>query len=68
VLLEAGYPAEAEIVYWQDLKKYRENGYSLYGLWQSLKARGQTDESAQMETRFRKAWASSDVMLSSSRF
>jgi tetratricopeptide (TPR) repeat protein len=68
VLLEAGFPAEAEIVYWQDLKKYRENGYSLYGLWQSLKARGQTDESTQLETRFRNAWAGSDVMLSSSRF
>jgi tetratricopeptide (TPR) repeat protein len=68
VLLEAGYPAEAEVVYWQDLKRYRNNGYALYGLWQSLKARGQEQESAQIEARFRKAWADADVMLSSSRY
>jgi len=68
VLLEAGRPAEAEVVYWQDLKRYRDNGYSLYGLWQSLKAQGRDDEAAQIEQRFDRAWADADIKLASSRF
>ena len=32
VLLEAGRPAEAETVYWEDLKRNRENGWALTGL------------------------------------
>ena len=38
VLLEAGRPAEAEGVYREDLKRFRENGWSLFGLAQSLRA------------------------------
>jgi len=68
VLLEAGYPAEAEIVYWHDLRKYRDNGYSLYGLLQTLKAEGRAEEAERIEADFRKAWAHADVKLSSSRF
>ena len=68
VLLEAGYPAEAEVVYWQDLRRYRDNGYSLYGLWQSFKARGLTEEAARFKVKFQEAWADADVVLSSSRF
>jgi len=68
VLLEAGYPAEAEVVYWQDLRRYRDNGYSLYGLWQSFKARGRTEDAARIKAQFQVAWADSDVGLSSSRF
>jgi len=68
VLLEAGYPAEAEVVYWQDLKEYRNNGYSLFGLWQSLKAQGRDDEAEQIEQQFARAWTDADVTLSSSRF
>ncbi len=68
VLLEAGAPAEAEAVYWQDLRKNQENGYALYGLWQSLKAQGKVDEAASLEKRFRSAWAEADVQLASSRF
>jgi tetratricopeptide (TPR) repeat protein len=68
VLLEAGRPVEAEVVYWQDLKKYRNNGFALYGLWQALKAQGRTAEAADIEARFRKSWADADVQLASSRF
>ena len=68
VLIEAGYPAEAEVVYWEDLKRYRDNGYSLFGLWQSQNAQGQKESAARTEKRFRKAWADADVTLSSSRF
>jgi len=68
VLIEAGYPAEAEVVYWQDLKRYRDNGYSLYGLWQSLKAQGRDTEAAKLMTSYNQAWAHADRSLSSSRF
>ena len=68
VLLEAGRPAEAETVYWEDLRRNRENGWSLFGLMQALKAQGKNDDAALVEARFKKAWEKADVTLSSSRF
>jgi hypothetical protein len=68
VLLEAGYPREAEVIYWQDLRRYRDNGYSLFGLWQSLKAQDRMEEARQIESMFNQAWAKADISLSSSRF
>ena len=68
VLLEAGRPLEAETIYWQDLKWNRENGWSLYGLMQSLRRQGKMKEAAAIEKRFQKAWAHADIILSSSRF
>jgi len=67
VLLEAGYPVEAEVVYWQDLKKFRNNGYSLYGLWQSLEAQDKTEEANDIKKRYQTAWQHADVKLTSSR-
>lgn len=67
VLLDAGRPDEAEAVYWEDLKKNPENGWSLYGLVQALKAQGKEHEAAHAEARFRKAWSDADVQLRSSR-
>ena len=68
VLLEAGRPAEAETVYWEDLKRNRENGWSLFGLMQALKAEGKNEDAALVEARLKKAWARADVKLISSRF
>jgi tetratricopeptide (TPR) repeat protein len=68
VLLEAKRPAEAETVYWEDLKRNRESGWSLYGLMQALKAQGKNDDAALVEMRFKTAWAKADVTLSDSRF
>jgi tetratricopeptide (TPR) repeat protein len=68
VLLEANRPAEAETVYWEDLKRNRENGWALFGLMQALKAEGKNEDAALVESRFKKAWARADVKLSSSRF
>lgn len=68
VLLEAGRPAEAEEVYREDLKKYPENGWSLYGLYESLETQGKTDASTSVKARFEKAWERADVTLTSSRF
>jgi tetratricopeptide (TPR) repeat protein len=68
VLLEAGYPEEAEVVYWQDLKAHIDNGYALFGLWQALKAQGRDAAAAEIKNRFDVAWTASDVRLTSSRF
>jgi tetratricopeptide (TPR) repeat protein len=67
-LLDAGRPVEAEVVYWEDLRRNPENGWALYGLMKSLRAQGKKDEAAAVEARFRKAWARADVTLTASRF
>lgn len=68
VLLDAGRAGEAETVYWEDLRRNKENGWSLFGLMQALKAEGKTEDASMVEARFKKAWATADVKLSSSRF
>ena len=68
ILLEAGRPEEAEAIYWQDLSRNRENGWSLFGLMESLRAQGKEDQAVVIEERFKKAWKESDVTLTSSRF
>jgi tetratricopeptide (TPR) repeat protein len=68
VLLEAGRPAEAEAIYWQDLRLNRENGWSLFGLMQSLRAQGKTEAAAAVKARFDTSWKQSDVSITASRF
>jgi tetratricopeptide (TPR) repeat protein len=63
VLLGAGRPRQAEKVYRADLVHRPENGWSLYGLAQSLKAQKRTREATQVEERFTKAWKTADVKL-----
>jgi Tetratricopeptide repeat len=55
-------------VYRDDLKRNPDNGWSLFGLAQSLRAQGKTEEAAAVDARFQKAWARADVTLSASRF
>ena len=68
VLLAAGRAKEAETIYWEDLSRNRDNGWSLFGLAQALRAEGKTDEAAAVQARFDKAWARADVKLTASRF
>ena len=68
VLLEAGRPSEAETVYWEDLRRNRENGWALFGLMQALRAQNKTTDAALTEARFKAAWARADIALPSSRF
>jgi tetratricopeptide (TPR) repeat protein len=68
VLLEAGRPAEAETVYWEDLRRHPNNGWALFGLLQALRAQNKGDDAAVVEARFKTAWARSDVTLTGSRF
>jgi tetratricopeptide (TPR) repeat protein len=67
-LLKAEQNAEAEKVYREDLQRFPENGWSLFGLAQALRAQGKNTEAAAAEARFRRAWASTDVTLTASRF
>jgi len=68
VLLAANRPAEAEVVYREDLRRNPENGWSLYGLTRSLQAQNRDQEAAAMERRFQTAWVRADVALHGSRF
>ena len=68
VLLDAGRFAEAEAIYWQDLSLNRENGWSLFGLMESLRAQGKIEQAAMVKKRLKKAWNRADVKLASSRF
>jgi tetratricopeptide (TPR) repeat protein len=67
-LLKAGKHAEAEQVYREDLKRFPENGWSLFGLAQALRAQGKNQEADAVEARFRRAWSGTDVTLAASRF
>jgi tetratricopeptide (TPR) repeat protein len=67
VLLEAGRAGEAETAYREDLKRFPENGWSLYGLAESLKRQNKTAEAAEVEGRFRQQWSGADVQLTASR-
>jgi tetratricopeptide (TPR) repeat protein len=68
ILLQAGRADEAETVYWEDLKRNRESGWSLFGLHQALVAQKKTAEAEIVKARFDKAWARADAKLTASRF
>lgn len=68
VLLAAGRAGDAEAIYREDLARNPENGWSLYGLTQALRAQKKTQEAASVEKRFRRAWAKADVTLQASRY
>ncbi|HEY9835076.1 MAG TPA: tetratricopeptide repeat protein [Stenomitos sp.] len=68
ILLEVGRNAEAEQIYREDLTIYPNNGWSLYGLAQSLQLQGKTKEAQDVQERFENAWKYADVKLTASRF
>jgi tetratricopeptide (TPR) repeat protein len=61
ILLDAGRPIRAEKVFRADLIRRPENGWSLKGLAQSLKAQNKTKAAKKIEQRFDKAWSNADV-------
>ena len=66
VQLEAGQPADAERTYRDELARHRENGWSLYGLQQSLIAQERTEEAVAVGRRLTMAWAHADIELTAS--
>ncbi len=67
VLLEAGRPKEAEEVYLEDLAEFPNNGWSLYGLYLSLKAQGKSENAQRVKKRFEETWQWADIKLTASR-
>lgn len=68
MLLDAGRPGEAEVVYAADLRKNPENGYSLFGLYTSLTEQGKEKDATAIKGRFDKIWANATHQLTSSRY
>lgn len=66
-LLAAGRHADAESVYRRDLADYPHNGWSMFGLIQSLEAQQKTAQAAEMRTMFEHVWSRADVKLPGSR-
>lgn len=67
-LLDFGKAAEAEKMYREDLVRNPENGWSLFGLSQALRAQRRTVEADEIDKRFDAAWKNADVSLVASRF
>ena len=55
-------------MYWEDLRRNRENGWALTGLHRALTAQNKKDEAALVEQRLKKAWSRSEVSAPTSRF
>lgn len=68
VLLEAGRASEAEAVYRRDLEHNPHNGWSLFGLAETLRAQERDEEANDAQQRFQEAWKSADVTLEASVF
>lgn len=64
-LLEANQLDKAEAIFKEDLKAFPANGWSLFGLHQSLIKQQKTAEAKEIHQAFKKAWQRSDVKLKS---
>ncbi|NES23484.1 MAG: hypothetical protein F6K41_32340, partial [Symploca sp. SIO3E6] len=60
ILLQGNQPEAAEQAFRDDLDIYPENGWSLYGLAQSLQAQGKTTEAETIQQQYQKAWQYAD--------
>jgi len=67
-LMNARRYAEAEQVYRDDLRHLPENGWSLYGLAESLAAQDRKDDASAFQIRFSRVWSKADVTINSSCF
>ena len=56
----ANRPAEAETVYWEDLRRNPETGWALSGVVRALRAQKKDEQAAIVEARAKKAWARAD--------
>jgi hypothetical protein len=63
VLLQDGKAAEAQAIFLEELRRNPENGWSLFGLEQALRAQGRKKEAGEVADRFERAWKNADVEL-----
>ncbi|WP_273567609.1 tetratricopeptide repeat protein [Maribacter halichondriae] len=66
ILMKAKNYEEAEKVYKEDLQILRQNGWSLMGLHNSLKAQGKMEEAKTIKEEFDKAWEHADIVIDNS--
>jgi hypothetical protein len=66
--LKAGRTKDGEAVFRADLKRHRANGWSLFGLEQSLRMDGRRDEAERTHAAFVNAWKRADVQLGAAQF
>lgn len=67
ILLDSNRAEEAEEVYRQDLLEFPNNGWSLFGLYQSLRAQDKMEEAQKVKAQFDEAWKHADIELVASR-
>ncbi len=60
VYLKNARYADAARVYREDLAKWPDNGWSLYGLSRALQRQGKMQEARQIEREYRRVWARAD--------
>lgn len=65
VLLIAGRAEEAESAFRDDLERFPDNGWSLHGLSEALRAQGRLDDAARVLSELRRVWSTADVDLDS---
>ncbi|HYV29368.1 MAG TPA: hypothetical protein VFA77_17680, partial [Candidatus Eisenbacteria bacterium] len=61
--LHAGDTAKAEQIFREDLRKWPRNGWSLFGLQQTLRAQGKEQAAATVQRQFEKSWEHADARL-----
>jgi Flp pilus assembly protein TadD len=66
VLLHDGQAAAAEQVYREDLRRWPDNGWSLFGLSASLEAQSNSTDAKVARDQFNKIWKHADVKIPSS--
>ena len=59
---------DAEKVYREDLARFPDNGWSLFGLAESLRRQGKNRQAAEVQREFELAWKHADVEITASRF
>ncbi len=63
-LLDAKKPAEAEVVYREDLRRHPNNGWALFGIWKALDAQKKpAADVAAAKAAFDAAWTRADFRL-----
>ena len=60
-LLQSGDAAAAEQVFREDVRRWPRNGWSLFGLEQSLRAQNKTQQADDVRRQFNESWARADV-------
>jgi len=62
----SGQAEEAERAYREDLAKWPDNGWSLYGLSRALEEQGNHKESAKVRKAYERVWAQADAPIGTS--